>query len=383
MRQDATDLPALCPSHEGTGFAHNALTMCSRCGCAALTLSAILTIAGCDIGDMSGLAQAPTAPEVPEVCAGQPAPTRDWNYGIDSEGDEALDFTDHERRALRRLHARGRNGHGVKVVIADVFYADGSAGHGTAVANIARRYAPNATFFPIGQSDRLPAGVDHTRLHLVNKSFAVLSPDARDELPVAQSRALRDDSTFGSYAGLDVYGAGNLLTALPGGDPARAEPTIRANGFVASLASGLPVGDRGYLHAKSAVLVVGAVNYAPTGDTWVLSHDEDGHSARAGAARNAFIVAPDDNRERSFAGTSFAAPRVTGALAILGQKCPTLSPEQLAYILLRSARDLGAPGVDAVYGYGLLDPENAIERAQELVAGYDDFDSTIPATTGP
>jgi hypothetical protein len=352
----------------------------------ALALSAILTIAGCEMGDMSasGSAPAPAAPAAPEVCAGQPAPTtRDWNYDIDSGGDEALDFTDHERRALRRLHARGWNGHGVKVVIADVFYPDGSASHGTGVASIARRYAPNATFFLIGQSDSLPAGVDHTRLHLVNKSFGVLSPDAEDELPVAQSRALRDDSTFGRYAGLDVYGAGNFPTALPGGDPARAEPTIRANGFVESLASGLAVGDRGYLHAKSAVLVVGAVDYAPTGDTWVLSHGEVAHSARAGAARNAFIVAPDDNRGRGFAGTSFAAPRVTGALAILGQKCPTLSPEQLAYILLKSARDLGAPGVDAVYGYGLLDPENAINRAQELAAGYDDFDSTIPATTGP
>ena len=90
-----------------------------------------------------------------------------------------------------------------------------------------------------------------------------------------------------------------------------------------------------------------------------------------------------DNRGDSFTGTSFAAPRVTGALAILSQKCPKLSSEQLGFILLRSARDLGKPGVDEVYGYGLMDLENAMARAKTLAAEFDRFDSTIPKTTNP
>lgn len=71
---------------------------------------------------------------------------------------------------------------------------------------------------------------------------------------------------------------------------------------------------------------------------------------------------------------------MTGAIAILRQKCPRLSTEHLGYILLSSARDLGAPGVDEIYGYGLVDVENAMVMTVELVAGHEDFDSTVPPT---
>lgn len=314
------------------------------------------------------------------VCAGQSAETRDFRY----PANEELDFTEYERDFLRRLHAEGWNGNGVDVVIMDYFSEDGSPSHGTAVANIVRRYAPNANFHYTGTTvgnSQIPPDVDQNAFHVVNRSFAVrASPQAEDRLEVPQSRARRDNfSDPNWYEGMVVYGAGNAAAPLPGGDPHRALPVLKLNGFVRSLAWD------GVLHAKSAVLVVGAVDYRPgvsTDDGWVLSHDVDGaaHSPRAGAARHAFIVAPDDNRGHNFVGTSFAAPRVTGVSAILSQKCPYLRSEQIGYLLLRSARDLGAPGVDDVYGYGLMDVENAMARAVELMAGYDDFDSTIPPT---
>ena len=58
-------------------------------------------------------------------------------------------------------------------------------------------------------------------------------------------------------------------------------------------------------------------------------------------------------------GTSFAAPLVSGAIALLHDRWPWLSvePEASAEIIFRSARDLGAPGPDEVYGWGLLDVE--------------------------
>ena len=261
------------------------------------------------------------------------------------------------------------------------FFDDGTPSHGTGVSNIARHYAPNGKFFHIGIFKNPPDEVESSAFHLRNHSYAPLNPDGRDELPVAQSRALRDDSSYGSYAALEVLGAGNPNTPLPDDNPASATPAMLANGFVAHYAQDA----RGWLHAKSALLVVGAVDYHSTDGSgeWSLSHDDGGHSARAGHARNAFIVAPDDNRGDSFTGTSFAAPRVTGALAILSQKCPNLSSEQLGFILLRSARDLGKPSVDEVYGYGLMDLENAMARAKTLAAEFDRFDSTIPKTTNP
>mgnify|MGYP005811938871 CR=1 FL=1 len=54
-------------------------------------------------------------------------------------------------------------------------------------------------------------------------------------------------------------------------------------------------------------------------------------------------------------GTSFAAPHVAGALAVLFSAFPHLSSATQRSILLNSAADLGTPGVDDVYGYGRLD----------------------------
>ncbi|MBF9151360.1 S8 family serine peptidase [Novosphingobium sp. 1Y9A] len=54
-------------------------------------------------------------------------------------------------------------------------------------------------------------------------------------------------------------------------------------------------------------------------------------------------------------GTSFAAPQVSGAVALLAQAFPNLTGTQIVDLLLRSARDAGATGTDAIYGRGILD----------------------------
>lgn len=64
-----------------------------------------------------------------------------------------------------------------------------------------------------------------------------------------------------------------------------------------------------------------------------------------------------------FSGTSMAAPHVTGALAVLKQAFPTLSADQLVTLILTTAQDLGAAGVDDVYGYGLIDLDAATAPA--------------------
>ncbi len=57
----------------------------------------------------------------------------------------------------------------------------------------------------------------------------------------------------------------------------------------------------------------------------------------------------------AFSGTSFSTPQVAGAVALLAQAFPKLTGAQIVRILLDSARDAGAAGVDAVYGAGVLD----------------------------
>ena len=80
---------------------------------------------------------------------------------------------------------------------------------------------------------------------------------------------------------------------------------------------------------------------------------------------NRFVVAPGSmilvsdgqGGVTRASGTSFAAPLVSGAIALLHDRWSWLAlyPEETAEIIFRSARDLGAPGVDPIYGWGLLD----------------------------
>ncbi|UXS05163.1 S8 family serine peptidase [Agrobacterium tumefaciens] len=57
---------------------------------------------------------------------------------------------------------------------------------------------------------------------------------------------------------------------------------------------------------------------------------------------------------RQKSGTSFAAPFVTAAAALLLGANPEMEPDEVADALTRSANDMGEPGKDAIFGWGLL-----------------------------
>ena len=105
---------------------------------------------------------------------------------------------------------------------------------------------------------------------------------------------------------------------------------------------------------QGAILAVGALTQAGA----LASY-----SNQAGSAAADYVVAPGDNITTActgtscwqVSGTSFAAPHVAGALALLLQAFPNLSGQQAVAILLKTTDDLGATGVDAVYGDGLID----------------------------
>lgn len=62
-------------------------------------------------------------------------------------------------------------------------------------------------------------------------------------------------------------------------------------------------------------------------------------------------------------GNSFAAPFVTGAAAILLGRDPGLGPVELARMMRQSARAMGPPGDDQLYGAGLLDVDAALRQS--------------------
>ncbi len=59
-------------------------------------------------------------------------------------------------------------------------------------------------------------------------------------------------------------------------------------------------------------------------------------------------------------GTSFAAPHVSGAMALLLSSNPKLTPDDLESAITQSSTDLGINGADNVYGYGLVNVANAL-----------------------
>lgn len=82
-------------------------------------------------------------------------------------------------------------------------------------------------------------------------------------------------------------------------------------------------------------------------------------------------------------GTSAAAAFVSGGVAVIKQAWPTLRPEQIVQILLKTATDLGAPGVDAIYGNGLMNLDAATKPIGALTLAKITSVSTTQIAAGP
>ena len=57
----------------------------------------------------------------------------------------------------------------------------------------------------------------------------------------------------------------------------------------------------------------------------------------------------------AMSGTSMACPAVSGVVALLNEMKPDITPAEVRAVLESTARDLGAPGNDNNFGYGLVD----------------------------
>ena len=118
------------------------------------------------------------------------------------------------------------------------------------------------------------------------------------------------------------------------------------------------------------VIIVGAVNRSGNIAQWSNGKG----SNKAGGAAPYFLAALgqsvtvvedasfyDDKGTFAISGTSFAAPQVAGAIALLKQANPNMTAQELVNRLLDSAQDVGDPGDDVVYGKGILDIARAFQ----------------------
>jgi subtilisin family serine protease len=86
------------------------------------------------------------------------------------------------------------------------------------------------------------------------------------------------------------------------------------------------------------------------------------HIAVAAPGADIFLPAPDEKYQIT-SGTSFSAAYVSGVAALILERNPALKPNDVFAILTRTARDLGAPGRDDLFGAGEADAFAAVSAA--------------------
>lgn len=116
---------------------------------------------------------------------------------------------------------------------------------------------------------------------------------------------------------------------------------------------------------RNSWIFVGAIDTTGTG------YQISSYSNRPGVTlMDRYVVAPGDNLTLKIggdgaiyatAGTSLAAPMVTALAALIQQKWPQLTGQQIGDVILTTAKDLGDPGTDPIYGRGLVDYKAALE----------------------
>ena len=121
---------------------------------------------------------------------------------------------------------------------------------------------------------------------------------------------------------------------------------------------------------KGHILVGGLTTYPEYKNPKYLTQDELKHfSPSTPEGKYHFITAMGQMEISSggwFWGTSGAAPTVTGIAALVKEKYPWMTNENLKMTLLTTATDIGEKGVDVVYGWGLVNADRALNGPKYL-----------------
>lgn len=86
----------------------------------------------------------------------------------------------------------------------------------------------------------------------------------------------------------------------------------------------------------------------------------EGISIGVAAPADPLVGGLPGGRYADWSGTSGAAPLVAGVAAMIRSKYPEMKAPQVINRILSTARDAGAPGVDNLYGHGILDAYAAL-----------------------
>jgi subtilisin family serine protease len=107
-----------------------------------------------------------------------------------------------------------------------------------------------------------------------------------------------------------------------------------------------------------------AVSATDAQDRLFAASNRGSYVALSAPGVDIFLPAPDEKYQMT-SGTSFSAAYVSGLVALMLERNPSLRPDEVRTILMKTARDLGAPGRDDQFGAGEADAYAAVSAATQ------------------
>ncbi|WP_410053176.1 S8 family serine peptidase [Bradyrhizobium sp. SZCCHNR1015] len=153
----------------------------------------------------------------------------------------------------------------------------------------------------------------------------------------------------------------------------RAIAAVAAKGVVMVAAAGNAGAKSPPLYPAGNPNVI-AVSATDDRDQLLPASNRGNYIALAAPGAGIFLPAPD-GKYQIISGTSFSAAYVSGLAALVLERNPALKPETVRTVLTRTARDLGTPGRDDLFGAGEAD---ALAAVQAVVSPQD-----APAAAAP
>lgn len=229
--------------------------------------------------------------------------------------------------------------------VADTFDAlgskDGPHAHGTAVAGV------------IAARVRLTGSAPEVRI-LAIRAFSVAAGGA-------------ESTSYVILRSLDyavAHGAQIVNMSFAGPRDALIERAVAAAVardvvLVAAAGNAGPKSPPLYPAANPDVIAVGGID---AGERLMAASNRGSYIALAAPGADLLVPVPD-GKYQLMSGTSFSAAFVSGIAALVLERSPALKPAEVRKVLTGTARDLGTPGRDDLFGAGEADALAAVMAA--------------------
>lgn len=241
------------------------------------------------------------------------------------------------------LHPYDKTGHGTQTM---GLMVGGDAG-GTAIG-----VAPGATWI----AAKIYNDAGEASFSAIHQSFQwLLDPDdnaATDDAPdVVNISWGIQDPTHGCITEFEpdvqtLKAAGILLSFAAGNDGPAASTSVSPANYPGSIAVGA-------VDSTRTIALSSSRGPSACGGTYPT------FAAPGVNVRTADLYLGIPGAYATVSGTSFASPHVAGAMALLRSAFPDMTVPEMEFFLKKTALDLGPPGVDDSYGFGLPDVAGA------------------------